>query len=239
VKYNLYINQVMAVKLGMNVNQSLVFDLLTRSPIWATPIEIDDEYYWWVSRQSICRELELLKMKPDTAYRHLKALADLKLIDYKKEGLKDCIAITELGKSYVGNKSEESRKQIREGSEIIPIYPTSSNNTTSILYTPGFEKFWDVYPKHKTDKKKVFTQKWKKQKLEPMADELVADVLLRINESEKWGEGIICHPRRYLEEERWTEPLDKKKNKVGEESFEDLHRLAVSYIQEKKRIEVA
>ena len=62
MKYNLYINQVMAVKLGMNVNQSLVFDLLTRSPIWATPIEIHGEYYWWVSRQSICRELELLKM---------------------------------------------------------------------------------------------------------------------------------------------------------------------------------
>ena len=184
----------MAVKLGMNVNQSLVFDLLTRSPIWATPIEIDGEYYWWVSRQSICRELELLKMKPDTAYRHLKALADLKLISYKKEGLKDCIAITELGKSYVGNKSEESRKQIREGSEIIPIYPTSSNNTTSILYTPGFEKFWDVYPKHKTDKKGVF-KKWNKQNLEPMADELVADVLLRINESEKWGPFLRHKPR--------------------------------------------
>ena len=106
------------------------------------------------------------------------------------------------------------------------------------MYTPGFEKFWDVYPKHKTDKKGVF-KKWKKQKLEPKADELVADVLLRINESEKWGEGIICHPRRYLEEERWTEPLDKKKNKVGEESFEDLHKLAVSYMQEKKTIEVA
>ena len=104
------------------------------------------------------------------------------------------------------------------------------------IYTPGFEKWWDVYPKHKTGKNRVF-RRWKKQKLEPMADDLVADVLLRINESVKWGGGIICHPNRYLEEERWTEVLDKKE--IDKESYEYLGFIAQQAIEEKKSIEVA
>ena len=152
MKYNIYINQVMAVKLGIkNVNQAIVFDLLTHASTWAEPIRIDEKLYWWVSRQYICRQLELLSMRPDTAYRHLKGLAELKLIDYKKDGKKDCIAITELGRSYIGNKSENARKEIRKDSEKNPTYNTFSDNTKDYYEEKLiFDKFRKSYPKPKS-----------------------------------------------------------------------------------------
>jgi DNA-binding transcriptional ArsR family regulator len=155
MKYNLYINQIKAVELGItNINQAHIFDLLSTASTWATPLEIDGGFFYWVSRQTICRELELLSIKPDTVYRHLKALDALGLIEYRKDGLKDCINLTALGKSYhsdthleamseidpnayVGNKSEQTRKQIRANTEIDPIYPSYKHNTTNISNAPA------------------------------------------------------------------------------------------------------
>jgi len=167
MKYNLYVNQVMAIELGIkNINQAHVFDLLSTASTWATTIDIDGEIMFWVSRQKVCRELELLSIKPDTVYRHLKALDDLGLINYKKDGLKDCISLTTLGKTYhsdtpmspmsetnpseevpyVGNESEQTRKQIREDSEIDPIYPTTKHTTTNTLQGRAlFKPFYDSY----------------------------------------------------------------------------------------------
>ena len=83
MKYYLHINQAKAIELGIkNINQAHVFDLLISASSWATPININDRLFYWVSRQKICKELELLSFKPDTVYRLLKFLANIKLIDY-------------------------------------------------------------------------------------------------------------------------------------------------------------
>jgi len=133
VKYYLHINQAKAIELGIkNINQAHVFDLLISASSWATPININDRLFYWVSRQKICKELELLSFKPDTVYRHLKFLANIKLIDYQKDGLKDCVRLTSLGKSYIGNKSELTRNEIRNSSEINPTYTTTKHPTTNI-----------------------------------------------------------------------------------------------------------
>ena len=211
----------MAVKLGMkNVNQAIIFDLLTNASTWAEPIRIDEKLYWWVSRQYICRQLELLSMRPDTAYRHLKGLAELKLIDYQKEGKKDCIAITELGRSYIGNKSEKARKEIRKDSEKNPTYNTFSDNTTNnSAYTEFFEKWWDVYPNgHRQNKKKCFA-KWIANDLEDIAEKIINDVLLRIKESKKWKKGYIPLTQTYLNQDRWTDDIDKDYDSLNEEAI--------------------
>lgn len=132
MKYNITINQKQAVKMGItNINQLIIFDLLANASVWADPIIIEDRVYYFVARQKVMEELPLLGLKSDTIYRHLKGLNDLGLIDYKKEGKKDCVKVTELGKSYfstsknseidpnkLGNRSEKH-------SEIDPTY----NNT--------------------------------------------------------------------------------------------------------------
>lgn len=141
-RFSLYLNQHMAMELGLeNVNQAMVFDLLANASSWAKPEIVDGEVYYWVARSHICQQLPFLKMKPDTVYRHFKKIHSLGLTDYIKVGKKDCIRITDLGRTYlemnpnhyVGNKSELCANHYvgnksESDSEINPTYKT--NNTT-------------------------------------------------------------------------------------------------------------
>jgi len=144
LKYTIHINQKQALELGIkNINQAVIFDLLTGCAAWANPIIINKEVYYWVARQKIAEQLPILGLKPDTIYRHLKSLVNSGMIDFKKQGMKDCIKITELGKSYyVGNKSELTHPTMSDlnpnhyvgfksesNSEINPTYKT--NNKTN------------------------------------------------------------------------------------------------------------
>jgi len=115
--YTLSINQKQAISLGLtNVNQVIILGLIAEVHSWAEPEIIDNTVYYWTARQKIVEELPLLNLKPDSVYRHLKSLAKLGLIDYVKNGKKDCVILTKKGKSYyVGNKSEKE-----ESSEINP-----------------------------------------------------------------------------------------------------------------------
>ena len=138
MRYSLYINQPVALDLGMeNTTEAILFDYLIIAPTWADDIILDGKVYYWVARNKICEAHPLLDLKPDTVYRYLKKLRDKGLIEYKKDGKKDCIRITRLGKKYVtksmseknpnlvpvamseknpeksGKKSESARKKIR------------------------------------------------------------------------------------------------------------------------------
>ena len=138
MRYSLYINQPVALDLGMeNTTEAILFDYLIIAPTWADDIIIDGKVYYWVARQKICDAHPLLDLKPDTVYRYLKKLLNKGLIEYRKDGKKDCIRITPLGKKYVtksmseknpnlesatmseknpeksGKKSETTRKKIR------------------------------------------------------------------------------------------------------------------------------
>ncbi len=126
MRYSLYINQPVAIDLGMeNTTEAILFDYLIIAPTWADDIIIDGKVYYWVARHKICEAHPLLDLKPDTVYRYLKKLRNKGLIEYKKDGKKDCIRITPLGKKYVtksmseknprkvGKKSESTRKKIR------------------------------------------------------------------------------------------------------------------------------
>lgn len=117
MKYTLTVNQKQALELGIsNINQAIILGLIADAHSWAEPEVIDGVVYFWTARQKIADELAILNLKPDSVYRHLKALAELGLIEYVKNGKKDCVKLTKKGKSYyVGNESELS-----ENSEINP-----------------------------------------------------------------------------------------------------------------------
>ena len=113
MKYNLNINQVQALELGIvNINQAHIFDLLTSVSSWADTEIVNDTVYYWVARQTIVKELELLNLKPDTVYRHLKSLNKIGLIDYIKVGKKDCIKITSKGRKYISKDNNSTMSEI-------------------------------------------------------------------------------------------------------------------------------
>jgi len=133
MKYSIHINQKQAVALGItNINQAVIFDLLIGVAAWADPQIIGDEVYYWVARQKIADELPILDIKPKTVYRHLKILADNGLIDYVKLGAKDCVKITEKGKSYyVDSKIPQTGFQNPISGISKSAYKTTNDNTTN------------------------------------------------------------------------------------------------------------
>lgn len=153
MKYTLTINQKACLDLGIkSINQAHIFALFMTASTWAKGQQMPDgKISYWVARQIVCDELPLLNLKPDTVYRHMKALANLGVIDYQKDGKKDMIRVTEKGKSYlssryVGNKSEKDESTMSEinpsklgnksekqpkNSEINPTYPITNNPITN------------------------------------------------------------------------------------------------------------
>lgn len=126
MRYSLYVNQVKAIELGIeNINQAIVFDLLANASSWAQDQIIDNEVYYWIARQQVCTQLPFLKMKPDTAYRHYKALSVLGLIDYRKHGQKDCIRVTPLGKTYMQDMPVLPENKIRKSTLFKPDWAKS------------------------------------------------------------------------------------------------------------------
>ena len=109
MRYSLYINQPVAIDLGLeNTTEAIIFDYLIIAPTWAEPIIIENQVYYWVARQKICDEHPLLDLKTDTVYRYLKRLGEKGLITYIKQGKKDCISITKAGKKYVSKAMSEN-----------------------------------------------------------------------------------------------------------------------------------
>ena len=115
------VNQKACFDLGItNINQAHIYSLLMTASTWANgQVMPDKKISYWVARQVVCDELPLLKLKPDTVYRHIKSLSDLGLINYQKDGKKDMVRVTEKGRKYlssryVGNKSESDQSTMSE-----------------------------------------------------------------------------------------------------------------------------
>lgn len=175
-----FINNSKCIEWELNMQQGALFDLLNQLHTWAEPIIIDGEMYYWASKQMICNEIPLAYNKVDTVYRALKTLSEKGLINYKKYGDKDCISLTQKGKEWnseinpaLGNKSEQTRIEIRESSEINPTYKNTNINNTKIsnikkinkkdLDLSGFEQqpseqVWSDFVEHRKNRKAKLTQ---------------------------------------------------------------------------------
>lgn len=216
-----YINNQKCLEWGLNLQQGALFDLLNQLSGWAEPIYIDGAVYYWVAKSKICEEIPVAYSKPDTAYRALKVLEEKGLIIYIKFGSKDCVSLTEKGKEWnseinpsVGNKSEQTRKNIRETSEKNPTYKTTKDNSTidnknTCEPSDQFELWYSKYPRQ-VNKKKAW-QAWKRLKLDPIADQLIEK--LEMQNAMQYAftaESYIPHPTSYLNAEAWTNPIEHK-----------------------------
>lgn len=126
MKFTLSLNQVRALEMNISLQQALILDLVYGFSSWAKTILIGDVVYYWVTKEKICSELPILKLKEDTAYRHLKGLRDQGLIEYVKKGQKDLFKLTQKGESYfsncstseLGNKSEFRETSKNDGQKL-------------------------------------------------------------------------------------------------------------------------
>jgi len=140
MKYTLLINQIQAIKLGLSLQEAILLDILSSAATWAEPIHLNEEEYYWVTRQKILLELPIRNIKSDTLYRKLKSLHKKWFIKYLKKGKKDYIRITDLGKLYSHSKKKKSNripskigKKSKKNSNQNPTDKTTKNNAITKL----------------------------------------------------------------------------------------------------------
>ena len=249
MKYSICIDQRRCVELGIkNANQAAILSLMSEVHAWAEPVIIDGEVFYWTARQKIAEELPLFEMKPDTVYRHLKALEQMGLIEYKKHGKKDVTRLTKKGKSaYVGNESELSKnseinppKLGNESEKNSDLNPTDQitrdhqgtkdqdtpYNPPSKKQTPSaFDLFWAEYPNKavKPKAKAAFDKAIKRTTIDTMLDAISAQ-----KQSRQWLEGFIPHPSTWLNGDRWADEVQTLKGQKNDPRFSATQQFAGS-----------
>jgi DNA-binding transcriptional MocR family regulator len=127
--------------------------------------------------------------------------------------------------------SIESSDTVTPPSDTMSPNTITLNNQVDTINKDRFSDFWNVYPKgHKSNKKGCLV-KWKLKKLDLVADQIIADVQTRTEQSKKWKKGFIPAPITYLNQERWHDDVDTD---IDTESFEYMNMVALGVIDEKK-----
>lgn len=133
MQFNVLINQVKALEWGLNAQQAMLFAFIYEVPSWARPVIVEQKTYYAISKEKIVTELPLLTDKPDTAYRMLKALELIDVINLSHTPKITLIRITDKGRQW--NKSEKYPSNIGKisevGSEKYPTNHVTSNQVTS------------------------------------------------------------------------------------------------------------
>jgi len=136
MKYTISIDQTHSILWALSLSEAAMFSFLYSVPSWAEQIFVDNQVWFFASRNKAIDEMPIISDKSDTVYRLYKSLQSKGVIDWKKFGEKDCIRITEKGKQWnslnttVGNKSEDARKNIRKKTENNPTYNSTKDNNT-------------------------------------------------------------------------------------------------------------
>ena len=136
MKYTISIDQTHSIAWGLSLSEAAMFSFLYSVPSWAEQIFVDNQVWFFASRNKAIDEMPIISDKSDTVYRLYKSLQSKGVIDWKKFGEKDCIRITEKGKQWnslnttLGKKSEDTRKNIRKNTENNPTYNNTKDNNT-------------------------------------------------------------------------------------------------------------
>jgi len=240
MRWTLNVNQKQSLNLGIkNINQSIILGLICDCHSWAEAVLIEGEVFYWTSRQSFARELPLLDLKADTIYRHLKIIEQLGLIEYKKDGKKDCVRLTKLGKTYyVGNESEFSENsemnpnklgnESENNSEMNPTYNNTNSNPTTSNNISDFpncidKKIWEEWVQHRKEKKNPLTPSTIKKQLKQLEEfnSLGMDTTDIINASIAAGY-VGLFP---LRKEKQSYQPKKSKFDISMETYEEVQEM--------------
>lgn len=137
MQYTITINQAKSVEWGLNAQQALLFAFVYECPSWARMMRTDGGEFYALSKAKIIEELPILTDKPDTAYRLLKQLDAIGLIEISHTATITLVRLTRKGREWnrkldgsekyptshlaeVGKISDVPRKKIRPTSEKNP-----------------------------------------------------------------------------------------------------------------------
>lgn len=100
MRFSTYLNNKKCMEWKLNAQQGILFSLLYDCSNWAKEVIVEEETYYFVSRNLVINELPMFFEKPDTVYREFKKLFEKGLIKYIKKDKMDLIRITKKGKEW-------------------------------------------------------------------------------------------------------------------------------------------
>ena len=212
MRFSTYLNNKKCMEWKLNAQQGILFSLLYDCSNWAKEVIVEEETYYFVSRNLVINELPMFFEKPDTVYREFKKLFEKGLIKYIKKDKMDLIRITKKGKEWnfsnFENNSEKNPsseenseknpskfgKKSENNSEKNPtnkdnnIYYKDTNNKY-IYRSKEFIEAFESYKKMRKSIKKPMTENSVKRmlkKLEKIGNEETAIKMLNEAEDKCW-----------------------------------------------------
>lgn len=144
MRYSTIINNIKANEWGLTIQQAYLFSWFYELPSWANKVMIENEIFYFASKNKAVEELPILTDKTDTMYRYYRQLEELKLIVIKKIDGKDYISLTTKAKEWNLYKSDYSEnnpntlgKLSENNSDLNPTYNiyniNNINNNNNIV----------------------------------------------------------------------------------------------------------
>lgn len=159
MRYSSTINNVKSKEWNLTIQQAYLFSWFYELPSWANKVMIENEIFYFASKNKAVEELPILTDKTDTMYRYYKQLEYIGLVVIKKIDNKDYIALTNKGKEWNFCKSDNSENNptllgnlSENNSENNPTYNNiiSNNNTKDKTDKKLFiNSIWNDYEKVK------------------------------------------------------------------------------------------
>lgn len=134
MRYYTTINNLKATEWGLTIQQAYLFSWFYELPSWANKVMIENEIFYFASKNKAVEELPILTYKMDTMYRYYRQLEDLGLVVIKKIDNKDYISLTSKAKEWNFSKSDCSENNpsivgnLSENNS--DLNPTYNNNNT-------------------------------------------------------------------------------------------------------------
>ena len=98
---------------------------------------------------------------------------------------------------------------------VTPLPPAAGRSVHEETATTGaerFDEFWNAWPSGYRIGRKPCQAKWRRLRLDPLADSIIADVQRRQREDRGWLNGYIPNPLTYLTQARWNDDIRPVKN---------------------------
>lgn len=225
MRYTHSINAVKCLEWDINLAQGALIDLINQASSWAKPHVIDDEVYYWISRNKIIDEIPVAYSKADTVYRSIKSLAEKGIINHIKSGKRDLINLTEKGKSWnvkstdIGDAKLGNKSELAENSEINPSKLGNKSENTP--------KNSEISPTDKNTNNKSISNKKREPKIDSKKEDVFKPVKPEQVSDQVWNDLLaVRKAKRAIESQTaWTRINNSihKAQKATGHTLEDIY----------------
>ncbi len=162
-----------------------------------------------IGRKMLSKNVGISEQSLRTALTKLKSTSEITI----KSTTKYSVITILKWNDYQQATSKSTNEQPTINQQLTTNKKIRSKEVKKDIYTSEFEKFWSLYPK-KVGKQKSSTEWGKINKTE---HEKIYEDIPKRKEDDKWVNGFVKDPERYLKSRQWEDEILKPRGSEGQE----------------------